>query len=259
MFVLKKWKKWLVGICTGLIAVIIFVLIWQWENIQAFKEAVTYTKDEIKIKINKNKEDTKDALEAYDLGEIRDLTLEEEEELIKGELSVEDAIERIINNGDESKAVVNNNDELKTQNKVVLSPKEKKYEPIEQTKPYSTIVPSDNLNKDKIVEKYVSQMYILQATYISKLGNVESRAREAYANLPKEEHNLIGAQKLAPQFINEGLSLERQCDNEVEAVLVAMETELKKIGEDTSIIATMKATYETQKRLKKSYYLSSIK
>lgn len=255
---MKSWKKWLAGIGIGVLVAVLGVGIWQKENVQALWEGMNYSEDQLKNQMETSKEKVQEALEQYEIEGIRDLTVEEEEQLMKGEISIEEALDLIMNR--ESKPAIKEEEE---------SAKKDGLENIEvATRPTSSTdskVSASSTETDKpaevgqIVEKYVEKMYTLQATFLSELGAIEAKARAVFAQLPKEERNLSTAQKLAPSFINEGLALESKCDSEVSSLLSSFETELKEAGANTEIIKNMREAYQTQKRLKKAYYLSAIK
>ena len=48
--------------------------------------------------------------------------------------------------------------------------------------------------------------------------------------------------------------IEKDCDAKVEVLIQNLEKELAAIGADTAVIATIRATYANEKRLKLSYY-----
>lgn len=275
---MKNWKKGLAAIGIGVFVVLVGVGIWQRENAQAIWEGMSYNEDELKTQMETSKEKIQNVLEDYGIEGIRDLTVEEEEQLMKGELTVEEVLDLIMkgnseSNLEEKEALVgkyeldqsttsteNNslaqNNEASSNNGVATN------NSVTQSQTSTSAASSAESTKvetKQIVEKYVEKMYTLQATFLSELGKIEARARTVYAQLPKEERNLSTAQKLAPSFINQGIALENSCDSQVNAILSDFEAELKKAGASTVIVGNMKEAYQTQKRLKKAYYLSVIK
>lgn len=258
---MKNWKKGLAGMGIAVLMALAGVGIWQRENAQAIWEGMSYNEDELKIQMETSKEKIQEALQEYEIKGVRELTVEEEEKLMKGELSVEEAVSLILNQADqptqEEEKTLAEKDELdqpisSTENDQVAQNNE-------ATLNNGSSTESTQVEVGEIVEKYVEKMYVMQATFLSELGKLEARARTVYAQLPKEERNLSTAQKLAPSFINQGLALENSCDSQVNAILSDFEVELKKAGASTAIVSNMREAYQTQKRLKKAYYLSAIK
>lgn len=263
---MKKWKKALAGVAIGLLVAVLGVGIWQKDNVQALWEGMNYNEDELKVQMETSKEKIQEALGEYEIQGIRDLTVEEEERLMKGELSVEEALDLIMNR--ENVSTIKEESVLLGENTLENADGSISSEEIlgstgnhsntgSQVSTTSTEIAKQDTSK--IVEEYVEKMYTLQATFLSELGGIEARARATFAALPKEERNLSTAQKLAPSFINQGLGLEKSCDSQVSSLLNDFEAELKKAGASTAIVSSMREAYQTQKRLKKASYLSAIK
>lgn len=248
---MKIWKKGLAVIGVSLLIAFIGVGIWQRENVQALWEGMSYDEEQLKSQMTASKEKVQAALEEYQIEGIRDLTVAEEEQLMKGELSVQEALDLIMNSDSQS--------EMSEDESVPVSNQGESAEEEATKAPTHEAASSNQPTTKQIVEKYVEQMYTLQATFLSELGAIEASAREVFANLPPEERNLNTAKKLAPSFINKGLALESSCDSQVNSLLNAFAAELKEVGASTTIVDNMREAYQTQKRLKKAYYLSAIK
>jgi len=87
---------------------------------------------------------------------------------------------------------------------------------------------------------------------------MEATVKSEYAAMPAEKKNLVGKKELVSKHMGVALGLMNQCDAKVEALIAELETELKKIGGDTSIIRTIKNAYENEKALKKAQYLKLL-
>jgi len=89
--------KFIIIIFAVILTFVIAILLWQRENIKAVIDSTKYSKDEIASKIDDSKKDVSNTLSEYNIS-VRDFTLEEEELLLKGELSVEEAVSKILGN-----------------------------------------------------------------------------------------------------------------------------------------------------------------
>lgn len=242
---MASWKRGLAYMGIGLVIGVVGLGIWQKDNVQALWEGISYTDEQLKEEMETSKEKVKQSLEQYQIEEIRDLTVAEEEQLMKGEITVEEALSLVMNKSEDASDTPS------------LEEKEALAEKYELDQPTAT--ENAQVGAEQIVAAYVEKMYTLQVTFLSELGAIEARARAVFAQLPKEERTLSTAKKLAPSFINEGLALESKCDAQVDALLKAFQNELQAVEADTTIVKNMRDAYQTQKRLKKAYYLASIK
>lgn len=209
---------------------------WQRHNIKVAWSGLTTSPEQLQQNMEEVKTEVESALTSYNLQGVRDLTVEEEEKLRKGEITLEEAMDLMM----PARAVAETPEEeiVEAVNTVDTSTKEQQVE--------------------AVVAEYVGKMYTLKAKYVALLGSVESEAKSSFFSLPKEQQNIKGLQKIGGSFIGEAISLESQCNGEVGALLSELEQELKDLEADTSIVATMRKAYENEKYLKKAYYLSAL-
>ncbi len=215
---MKKLKVLLVIIIILVIGVVC-VAVWQKDNITAVYEGLNQSDEDIQQQITDSKKTVEEELEQYDVQGLRDFTLEEEEAIRKGQITVEEAMEKIINESNQSAA--------------------KSDDTISQDKSDSSAIISD----------YTIQLYTLKAAYLGQIGNLIDQAKADYKNG-------ASASSLMSSYLGKAASLESEADSKVEALLNELKGKLEEVGADTSIINTMKSSYENEKSLKKSYYLS---
>lgn len=236
---MKKWQK----ITFVAIGIVLFglggVALWQRENLQAVYEAMHYNPEELGSQIQSTKQEVERVLEKYDLESIRRLTPEEEEQVRKGELSLEEAVERM----------------MPTRNEEEAGTKEEGVE--SQDTPEATPQAVSKKESD-LVKASTVKMYELQAKYLGLLGELEARGMQALRAIPSDQRTVQKMMSVGMPFMQEGLALESQCDGEVENVLHHLKEELVAIGADYDIVEAMRGAYYTEKRLKKAYYLSLI-
>ncbi len=218
----KKTIIWLTVLGVIIIALTAFA-IYQRNNISAIVTSISKTETQIAEKLNESKKELENELKDKYSTDVTDLTADEEKQIMKGELSVEKAVENI----------------------------NKKYEDSKKNQTNSSEV--DKLIGDKVIE-----LYSLKAYYLGQLGQMEATIKREYSQLPKEKQNLVGIKDLANKYMGTALSLLNQCDAQVENLLSALEKDLKKFKADTSILKTIRDTYEQEKAMKKAYYLKIL-
>jgi len=228
---MKRWKKvlWCVLLIIALSGTALAV--WQWNNIKAI--IVTFTKDEQQIaqELDATKKKLQDELLNQYSAVVRDFTAEEEKQIMKGEISVDEAVGKLALEYEKIKEQYN----------------------IKSTGNAETDKKVDNLVGDKIIE-----LYSLKAYYLGQLGQLEATVKREYAALPKEKKNSAGKKELAGKHIGYAYALMEQCDIKVAALVSELQEELKELKADTSIIKIIQNTYENEKALKKAYYLKLL-
>ncbi len=239
---MKKWQK-ITFVAIGMVLLGLGgVALWQRENLQAVYEAMYYNPEELGSQIQSTKQEVERVLEKYELESIRRLTPEEEEQVKKGELSLEEAVERMMPTRDEEAGT--KEEGLESQDTPEAKP---------ETTPQTVSKKESDLVKASTVK-----MYELQAKYLGLLGELEARGMQALRAIPSDQRTVKKMMSVGMPFVQKGLALESQCDGEVENVLHHLKEELVAIGADYDIVETMRQAYYTEKRLKKAYYLSLI-
>lgn len=228
---MKLWKKILWCVVLVIIISGTALTVWQWNNIRAI--IVTFTKDEQQIagELDETKEKLQNELKDQYSSVVRDFTAEEEKQIMKGEITADEAVSRLAQEYQEIKEKYN----------------------IKSTGNAETDKKVDNLVGDKIIE-----LYSLKAYYLGQLGQLEATVKREYSALPKEKRNAAGKKELAGKHIGYAYALMEQCDAKVAALVGELQAELKALKADTSIIKVIQNTYENEKALKKAYYLKLL-
>lgn len=227
---MKKAKKVILGFICILIVTIVFVGFWQRNNVVVVVDSFAYSGEELTDKIDQNKKELEESLAEYAPGIGRDFTQEEEEQIRTGELSPQEAVEKLLKEG---------------------QPQESPVAQAEQTNENSKAI-------DQVIGDHVTQMYSLKAQYIRELGLIKSQIISEYNSLPKDQRNLTGKQKLAKKYIDRAASFEKLCDSQVEEILSSLGDKLIELGGDTTIIKIIRDAYVNEKSLRKAYYLNLL-
>lgn len=244
---MKKISKVLLIILTIIVVVAGVVLYVQYDNISALINGMNTSSEDLAAQMNDNREKLKEEVEKYTSSEIVDISAEDEEKLLNGEISIEDVAEKYHLPLDYMK---DSNDDTYSS----------------ETKPESAnTIPeaSDNKDNEKAIDAAisdgVSKMYALKAKYVNKLGELEREAIKEYSSLPKEKQDENAKYSIVMENIDYIADLEQQCDNEVAKVLSALESDIIRLNGDTEIIQILQDAYQQEKEVKKAYYLSLYK
>lgn len=228
---MKKKTRVFLGILAVFVALIFVLGVWQWNNIVAVYKTVTTTQEQLENEINKNKQALEEELSQKYSTIVSDFSAEDERQIIKGEITVEEAVEKL-----------NGRYEKKKNEKTATD--------------YQTQANAEKI--DELIGDKVIELYSLKAYYLGQLGQMEATVKSEYAAMPAEKKNLVGKKELVSKHMSVALGLMNQCDAKVETLVAELETELKKLGGDTSIIKTIKSAYENEKALKKAQYLKLL-
>ena len=87
---------------------------------------------------------------------------------------------------------------------------------------------------------------MLRASYTGKIDGLVGQALSDYRAKKGTKSALIS------RYVSMGYALEGECDAQMEALLSELQTELKRTGEDSSLIGKIRSAYQTEKSLKKA-------
>lgn len=219
---MKKILKILLIIVLVFIIVIAGLLLWQWKNIESILMGISQNSEQIEQMRNENQETLVGDVNDYMDSPAREMTQEELEQIESGETTTAEVYQKIF----EEKSIDTEN-----------SSKE------QNTK-----------DKDRIISKYMSELYRLQNEYTAKAEATIAQGASYYESIKKHPQDATARASTITKFTSVVRNLEKECDSKVESVIKNMTADLNAIGADTSIIQSVRATYANEKRLKLSYY-----
>ncbi len=228
---MKMWKKVLLIILCVFVAGITALTIWQWNNIKAVYYWITVGEaEDIAREIEATKKEREEIVSEYINGKVRDFTEEEEQKIVSGELSVEEATKIIKNEFEESvKASADKTSSKKTNKEI------------------------DDFIADNII-----QLYSYKAYYLGQLGQIEKAAIADYKVLSPKDRTVVSKQAIVDRYIGTANALLVECDGKVHKIMDTLSKKLKENKMDTSIVDKINSSYEEEKALKKAYYMSLL-
>ncbi len=233
-----------------IVLVILFALLIciVWAGLFVYKNrnsilAVYYTSTGRLGVLEQNKQNTDEramqAIKDFGIETVRPLTEEETEQLNSGEITEEEAVDLILGKTD-----TETSDGGGT------------------TTESSTVTTDANSEKNDEIAKLIGEVYVLKAKFTSDLESIEDWVNEKYREYTKEygEGNIPYSvkAKVGKKAYNDALALEAECDAKMEEILTKLTTLLEETGQSTAVVTEIRAAYENEKLLAKSYYMDQV-
>lgn len=201
------------------------VAIWQRKNIQSIMLGVKEESIEIEKKRNDNQTNLVDDVNTYMDEPVREMTEEEKRQVEEGKATISDVYQKIFEEKNEIKA---EDKQTNSSNKTET--------------------------KDEIISRHMAELYRLQNEFTARAEATIKQGANYYESINAHPQDPVARSKTIAHFTPIVRGMESECDAKVENVISSLKAELQKIGEDTAIIASIKATYANEKQLKLSYY-----
>ncbi len=108
------------------------------------------------------------------------------------------------------------------------------------------------------VEDAIGEIYVLKAEYVTELSGIESEIIGYYNSLMRQDGMTKSKAKLsvADNYTETMLTFQKKCDDAVNSVLKELETVLKENDGDLSVITQIRTEYQNLKNEKINYYMS---
>lgn len=234
----KGMKIFLIVIAVFLIAAGALAVYFR-QYIDILVTGVSNSREQIILKQEKNNEKLVDEVNNYLDEKLREPTEEEKSQIESGELQLPELYAGILSERSENTYSYNAEKE-----EFVETPNE------------NYIPPEKKSDTDAIVSKYMSQLYALQSSFTAQAEGIIAQGRAYYISLVREEKKdkATARSETISHFTSEVRGVQASCDSSVEKVCENLKAELEAVGADTSIVKTVKSTYENEKKLKLSYY-----
>lgn len=253
----KRIILWILAVILAIVIIIVAVLrivfpgVWRiitWDNITAAWNSWWYSSEDIERQMLENKKKMEKLAEEDPLIEIRgELTEEEVLALKNGEITQEEAASIV--KGDITLEQIRENKKKQDEGSEDTEPVDEPSS--EETPPQTPTNPEAN---DK-VSQIVSELYVIQADFITRL---EAIGDQAYADYKATHYDRSKVMAIVDSYTATVGEMEAECDKKVNSLVKELKSELAKVGRDDSLAREIQNYYYTEKSLKKSYYLNKL-
>lgn len=213
------------------VAILIIVLaavlgIWQRDNIKAAIYGLQHDTEDIQYEMEAANKEMDDAVSDYD---IPDAAADVSDEIAAG----------VVDGTMDINAVVD--DMLKGGRSDGVSSKEK-----------------SAADADAEVQRLVTKLYVLRGSYTSRLDDLITEAKNEFYALPESQRTDTARRRIVSAKISKGSAMESACDAQVSNIVSQIRSTLSAAGKSTALADQVTSTYEREKQLKKSYYMSLV-
>ena len=243
-------KKIVLLIALGVIAAsLIALVIFQWSNIRVLTYFLFYSEDRIADIKESNERAISEAIDRMipDVA-IRDLTEDEREMLITGELSQEEAVRLLVGAAVSTEVPPT----AQGEGREVPPPPQLGESRVPLPPPQDS---DGSVSQDRLAE-LLAEIYVLRAVFVSSLNNLEADARAEYRALPSDRRTRAQQLDIGMKYMGVAENLEAECDARMDELLSKIEAELRASGGDLSLVSEIRSVYNNEKTLSKAEYLS---
>lgn len=234
---MKKIIKIILVILLILVLAVAAVCFWQRDNLAALKLSMSTSKDDLSQMISDNLQAVDDAIQNVDGISVRDLTDEEKEALHNNEISREELLTQLTSGQSASESGdTSNSSESPAQEEPASSPE------------------AADPNAEKL-SQCLAEIYVMKAEYTAWLEDKYAEALETYSALDPSERTATAKYKIGMSYMREALAMETVCDARMAELEDEISALLQEMGQDNSLVDSIKSAYEDEKALKKAYYL----
>lgn len=221
----------------------IIVAVWQRDNLEALRYAVSMSEEELGQSMEENQEEFDAIAREYGIPAIG-LTEEELAALESGGESAAEIADRLLSSYG---GAVDDGSGAGSQEGSDTSSGD--------NGDSAEDVSSDT---DSEIQRLITSLYVLRSSYTSRLDGLISEASSEFYSLAPESRTDTARRRIVATKISEASSLESSCDAQVESICEQIRVCLSGSGQDTSLADRVMSAYQQEKALKKASYLSQI-
>ncbi len=241
-------KRVLIGVGAFFGVILVFsaiVIMLNWNNVQALYKALTTDTETIEKEIQESDKEFANEVKGYLKDTLREYNEEEKLAIENGEKTEMQVIAQIISENFKAPEDKDNKEEQKPEQKP------------DNGKKNETAVKQET--SEEIVARHVANLYAYQGAFEGRVSALAGSVK-AYVKSYKATHpNASWAEAKSAavsKYMSQGSKIESDCYAKVDAEIAALESDLRKIGADLSIVSTVAASAEKTMQLKKSRIMS---
>lgn len=211
-----------------ILAVIIGLGIWQRQNISAALHGLQSSTEDIQQEMEENEQEMDEAVSDYNIPDT-EVSDEVAEGIVDGTMDVNKVVDDLLRKQSSSSSGASSSSG-------------------------STATGSS----DPEIQRLITKLYVLRGSYTSRLNGLIGAAKSEFNSLPAEQRTDTARRRIVSAKISQGSAMEGACDAQVSAIVSQIRSRLSATGQSTALADQIMSSYQSEKQLRKSYYMSMV-
>ena len=211
-----------------ILAVIIGLGIWQRQNISAALHGLQSSTEDIQQEMEENEQEMDEAVSDYNIPDT-EVSDEVAEGIVDGTMDVNKVVDDLLKKQSSSSSGASSSSG-------------------------STATGSS----DPEIQRLITKLYVLRGSYTSRLNGLIGAAKSEFNSLPAEQRTDTARRRIVSAKISQGSAMEGACDAQVSAIVSQIRSRLSATGQSTALADQIMSSYQSEKQLRKSYYMSMV-
>lgn len=224
----KKGLRIFLTVLLVLIVIIAALGIWQRQNISAALHGLQSSTEDIQQEMQANEEQMDEAVSDYNIPDT-EVSDEVAEGIVDGTMDVNKVVDELLKNQNSS-----------------------------STSSGSSGSAAASASSDAEIQRLITKLYVLRGSYTSRLNGLIGAAKSEYYALPESQRTDTARRRIVSAKISQGSAMEGACDAQVSAIVSQIRSRLKETGQSTALADQIMSSYQNEKQLRKSYYMSMV-
>lgn len=257
---MKKMKKRTIIFLVVLFVFVVTVGVLVYTNrntLTAMYYTFTNQNDKLEQKKLNTDERAMDVIREFGIESVRPLTEDETKKLSNGEITEQQAVDMVLGRNNET-----DEPEKESEQPGTVEGNSAGNTGTKNNNPSVSNTSDEYKAKNEEIAELIGKMYVLKAQFTSDLSDIEDWVKDEYWKYTKQygEGNVPSSvkMKIGQTAYANALTLEKDCDAQVNVIFNRITTLLKETKQSTVIVDEMKAAYDNEKMVAKSYYMSQF-
>ena len=244
----KKHTVWKVlGAVLLLLLVVLGLIGWQFRGyVFAARDALRYSTEEIEVRMQENEARIAKAVEETPGVQVRDLTEDEKQKLQSGEFTEDEVVDLLTGAKPDGAATQPSTEPAASAETAGTGAATAK--PVAAQTDYS-----------QQISEQIARAYVLRSQFTGRLDSLLEQAKAEYHSIPSKALTTDRKAELIEKYMGIAGDMEASCDASMNELVANVRQMLRASGQSTGLADEIASTYESEKQLKKSYYMSLYK